>query len=315
MNFIRTIFWNSDEQRIKAFWRLGLQFGLMFIVLMAATIISLPVDDYYIRKLVRELLTVVFVIGLIWMFAQLPDRRKFTDFGFHFDKNWVCDFGFGFLLGFLLFVFVFLYELSAGLVEVQGFFYHDEHFSFPIHFAISFFVYCSIGIVEESFSRGYQLKNILEGLSFPQINPKITVVISVIVVSFVFGFLHGWNPNASLISSVNISFIAVLFGYAYLIRGSLALPIGLHISWNFSQGNIFGYPVSGVGTDVSIIKTKVTGAEVWTGGDFGPEAGLIIIVAILIGLGLTWLYHKKRYGTANINYSLLFYSKEKSSLL
>ena len=155
-------------------------------------------------------------------------------------------------------------------------------------------------------------KNILEGFSFPQINPKMTVVISVIVVSFVFGFLHGWNPNASLISSINISFIAVLFGYAYLIRGSLALPIGLHISWNFTQGNIFGYPVSGVGADVSIIKTNNVGNEFFTGGDFGPEAGVIILFVIMIGIGLTWLYHKKRYGTTNINYGLLSYSKENS---
>lgn len=315
MSFLKSIFWNADEERVRSLWRLVIQFVLTFIAFLLASIISLPVGDANLRRLVREIATVILMLGLVFMLSQILDRRQFKDYGYSFDKNWVADFSFGFLLGVFIFVFVFMVEMAAGYAEIETYFYKYDPMPFALQFLISFSIYVSIGIVEETFSRGYQLKNFLEGLSFKKLNPKISLALGLGIVSLIFGFLHGGNPNASLVSSINISVIALLFGYAYLIRGSLAVPIGLHISWNFTQGNLFGYPVSGVATDISIIKVKVTGNEFITGGDFGPEAGAVIFLALLFGMALTYAYHKKRYNSANIDFTLLSYSKENSTCL
>ncbi|MGZ9165385.1 MAG: hypothetical protein ACXW4U_09430, partial [Anaerolineales bacterium] len=37
---------------------------------------------------------------------------------------------------------------------------------------------------------------------------------------------------------------------------------------------------------------KVHGPELWTGGAFGPEAGLIVLPALHVGVGLIYLYSK-----------------------
>ena len=56
--------------------------------------------------------------------------------------------------------------------------------------------------------------------------------------------------------------------------------------WNYAQGPLFGFPVSGLGFG-TIMKTTVTGPALWTGGAFGPEGGLLVTLALVVtGLGL-----------------------------
>jgi len=45
-----------------------------------------------------------------------------------------------------------------------------------------------------------------------------------------------------------------------------------------------------------LLRIKVTGPEIWTGGAFGPEAGLIVLPALIVGVTLTYLYTKNRKG-------------------
>jgi hypothetical protein len=83
----------------------------------------------------------------------------------------------------------------------------------------------------------------------------------------------------------------LLLAFCYVRTGKLWLSIGLHVGWNFFEGVVFGFPTSGV-TIYSLLHIHVTGPALWTGGAFGPEAGLIILPALAIGAGLVWLYTK-----------------------
>jgi len=82
-------------------------------------------------------------------------------------------------------------------------------------------------------------------------------------------------------------------GYAYLRTKQLWLSIGIHIGWNFFEGVVFGFPVSGLNV-YHLIRITVSGPALWTGGEFGPEAGLIVVPAIIIGIGLIYLYTRSR---------------------
>lgn len=67
------------------------------------------------------------------------------------------------------------------------------------------------------------------------------------------------------------------------------LPIGLQIGWNFFQGAVFGFPVNG-SEIYRLIRITVDGLELWTGGGFGPEAGLALIPGLLLGTVLVCLF-------------------------
>ncbi|MGZ9223813.1 MAG: CPBP family intramembrane glutamic endopeptidase, partial [Anaerolineales bacterium] len=113
----------------------------------------------------------------------------------------------------------------------------------------------------------------------------------VIISSAVFSLLHLANPHTTWMSAAGIFFAGVYLAYAYIRTRQLWLSIGLHIGWNFFEGVAFGFPVSGL--DIyALTQIKVHGPELWTGGAFGPEAGLIVLPALLVGAGLIYLYSK-----------------------
>ena len=105
--------------------------------------------------------------------------------------------------------------------------------------------------------------------------------------SALFGVAHIFNPNATVFSSFAIAVEAgILLGGAYLLTRSLWAPIGLHAAWNFTQGEIFDVPVSGM-DGKGLVEAKLSGPELLSGGTFGLEASVIALV-IATGAGI-WL--------------------------
>jgi hypothetical protein len=66
----------------------------------------------------------------------------------------------------------------------------------------------------------------------------------------------------------------------------------MHLTWNFFQGPIFGFEVSGIESE-SIINQSVTGSDYITGGEFGFEGSLLATALIIVLI----LFLDKKYGT------------------
>jgi hypothetical protein len=73
----------------------------------------------------------------------------------------------------------------------------------------------------------------------------------------------------------------------------------LHIGWNFFEGVGFGFPVSGLDS-YALTRITVHGPEIWTGGAFGPEAGLIVLPSLILGAFLIYLYTMRRTMSADL---------------
>ena len=110
--------------------------------------------------------------------------------------------------------------------------------------------------------------------------------------SSVFALLHLTNENSSAMSTLGLFVNALLFASAVLLSGRLSTAIGLHIAWNFFEGAVFGFPVSGDKEGASLVAIVQGGPPLWTGGRFGPEAGLVGILASLAGVGLLRLWRR-----------------------
>ena len=114
--------------------------------------------------------------------------------------------------------------------------------------------------------------------------------LALILTSAFFGAGHLMNPNASTIAAVGIAFEAgVMLGAAYMLTRSLWLPMGIHAAWNFTQGEIYDIPVSGMPVH-GIVDARLCCNPLLTGNGFGLEASLIaMVIATLFGLWLLWL--------------------------
>ena len=176
---------------------------------------------------------------------------------------------------------IFLVELSLGWITISELFVTRNNTSFWLALILTAIVFICVGIYEELWVRGYLLRNLAEGFSF--INPRTGVVLAWLLSSLLFGVLHLANPGATWLSTLNISLAGLMIGLPILLSGRLGMAIGLHITWNFAQGNLFGFPVSGHSVDVTLLAIEQSGPEIWTGGVFGPEAGLIGLFALLTG--------------------------------
>jgi hypothetical protein len=86
----------------------------------------------------------------------------------------------------------------------------------------------------------------------------------------------------------------MMLSIGFIYNGQAALSIGLHFTWNFFQGIIFGFPISGTLSAANLIQIKQKGNELLTGGSFGPEAGLVGLTAMLLGTLLIILYFKRQ---------------------
>ncbi|MEW6635687.1 MAG: type II CAAX endopeptidase family protein [Actinomycetota bacterium] len=322
MRTLAWIFFDENARRPRAAWRLAIQF-IAFVLATALFTSLIAIVSFFVAGgasseeealsaplfFAGSLGSVLAILLTLYLAARYLDRRPFGDFGFHLSAGWWADLGFGLLLGALLMTLIFLLELSLGWVSVTGAFEttgSDSPFALAILLPLGIFL--CVGFYEEALSRGYQLRNAAEGLNYPALGPRGAVVLAWVLSSVFFGALHAANPNATLISSLNIALAGIMLGAGYVLTGELAIPIGLHITWNFFQGNVYGFPVSGLPPiGATFVSTEQRGPEALTGGPFGPEAGFIGVTAMLLGIILTCLWVRLRYGRLAIHAPLAEY--------
>ena len=145
-----------------------------------------------------------------------------------------------------------------------------------------------VGVVEEV---------IFRGILFRLIADKWNIAVGLTTSSLLFGLAHLGNPGATLWAALAIALASGwLFGMAYAYHQTIWVPIGMHWAWNYLEGGVFGCAVSGTPLDYRpLITPRISGADILSGGAFGPEAS-IICVALGIGISIVYtvLYIKKK---------------------
>lgn len=243
----------------------------------------------------RELTLLVPMCGILaatWLAARWVDKRPISSLGAYGGPLWWRETGMGLATGFVLMASVFAYQYLAGWTTVTGFGWMRIG---TTSFAWALLGYAwqmlLVGYYEELMSRAYQLTNLAEGLG-----RWWAVGLS----AAVFAGLHASNPGVNWMAVAGVFLAGILLGLPYVLTGRLGFSFGLHVSWNFVQGAVFGYPVSGIHFRTSILQTETGGPEWLTGGAFGPEAGLIghlvLLVAIIGVLKTKWAPHEALAG-------------------
>ena len=288
---LETVFISPGEPRLRAGWRLTLQIILQLVLSTVASLALIagwsgvfapgvsPLSGSQIMLIeVGELFAVTASIVLA---RRILDHRSFSSLGLRAGRQAARDFVAGLAITFVMMGLIFLLEIAVGWLHISSFAWQTERAQQVLSNAGMFAVICIlVGWNEELMSRGYHFQTVASGTSTGW---------GWFLSSVVFGILHISNPNASWMAVAGIFLAGLFLGYGFIRSRQLWLPIGLHTGWNFFEGVVFGFPVSGLAF-YPLPRTVVSGPPVWTGGDFGPEAGIVSILALGMGFVLVWLY-------------------------
>lgn len=139
---------------------------------------------------------------------------------------------------------------------------------------ISFGLFILVAFSEEILFRGY-----VQGLLRNHYGANVAIIHS----SILFALLHMMNPGilSTPFTLINIFLIGIFFAVTREMTGGIWLPIGFHLTWNFFQGNIFGFAVSGTDSK-TIISITSQGNSFISGGEFGAEGSILATMIILI---------------------------------
>ena len=291
------VFLSLDERRLRTGWRLLLQF-LLFVVLsilangLYALIVRVALrppqlareDVGAILLLFKSLLQLLALTVSVYVARRFLDRRSLTSLGLAWNGMSWRDLLAGVVVAAAMMGLIVLVEWSLGWLRFEGFAWQVQPHP-PVLLAMLFFlaIFVFIAWREELLVRGYQLQNLTEGL-----NLNLSVLLS----SLIFALLHLNNPSFSPAAFLGLVAAGLFFAYAYVRTRQLWLPMGLHLGWNFFEAPVFGLPVSGLRT-FSLLQQTTLGPAFLTGGDFGPEAGLILLPALALGVLLVDLYARE----------------------
>ena len=237
-------------------------------------------------SLLITLFSFAFISLLVFFRVKVIEKRSFSSIGFN-KNNWLKKYSLGFLIGLAMMSIIVLILLPFGYITIEKNPIQPVGVSAIASILVILLGWIIQGATEEIVTRGWLL-NVL--------STKYNIGVGLLISSTLFGLMHLTNPNVNYIAVINIILVGLFYGLYVIKTNDLWAVCGMHSAWNFAQGNIFGFKVSGLDVSVgSLIDLNLVGSDFVTGGIFGPEAGITATFILLASIGILLFIDKKRY--------------------
>ncbi len=282
---------SNEFGRLRSGWRL-----LIYIVLFLAlnfvvtTVVRIgfallhnklpPVPHAeYISDFVFRCVLLLLALLSGYLCARLLEGLPWRSLGLTLHAGWLRDLLIGSLCGILTLVIAVAicaaagslrFTLTTALLSTAG--------KTLLTSAVLFIV---AALAEEAAFRGYPLQTMARA--------KLAWL-GLLLTSLPFAAAHLANPNVVPTATfANTALAGIWLGVAYLRTRSLWFPLGVHWSWNWALGSVFGLPVSGATLfSNTLFVGKDLGPAWLTGGSYGIEGGVACTVALIVSTIFIW---------------------------
>lgn len=273
---MKTAFFDAHGRLRNGWWM------LVFIACIAATrpvhmLASRALEQAGVADVWIEPVSFLLVLLATWVCTRLR-REPLSSVGFVLDARWLRQFGVGVLLGSGSLL------LAAALIWMVGGVRFELDPAREVSMVVQgLYVFLFVSLFEETLFRGFLFQRLADGAG---------VWVAQIAFALLFALGHGDNPGMEgmtrVIASVELALAAILLGVAYLRTRSLALPVGIHLGWNWMQGSVMGMGVSGLDQSGWWQPVLLDQPQWLSGGQFGAEASVFGVVTDLVLIALLW---------------------------
>ncbi|MDU1004456.1 MAG: CPBP family intramembrane glutamic endopeptidase [Clostridium butyricum] len=228
------------------------------------------------------ILNIIDCLGLILsvvFFWKVIDKKPISDIGITNIKTRYKDLLKGLALGAVSMTIVLVILFITKNISFENSLFRPN---LDVSLITGLITFIFVGVNEELFCRGYCIT---------VLNQSYNRYISIIWSAVIFSLLHSFNDNMSVISYLNLFLFGILAAYMFNKSNNIWMCIGYHITWNYFQGSIFGFQVSGNNVS-SMYNVNLSNNNIITGGGFGPEGGIIVTFVILLGILYVWKFYK-----------------------
>jgi membrane protease YdiL (CAAX protease family) len=289
---MKNIFYN-DEKKVRNGWWIALFVGLIILTQPIYKPIKQGLGGLGISDTWLEPVSFLLILLVTWI-CVLIRKESLTDVGLGINLRWFKGLISGTLVGITMLL------VTAGIIWIIGGVTFELDAQRSIEgLTYGLYIFLIGSLVEEILHRGFIFQRLIDGLG---------IWWAQLLMASLFALGHWGNPGmdglTQLFATLDLFLISIIFGLAYLKTRSLALPIGLHLGWNWAQGDILGFSVSGF-EKTGWLKPIFHGKEQWlTGGDFGPEAS---IFSVIVSIVVLFILHRWKGNVEN--------KKEEDSLM
>ena len=231
-------------------------------------------EFFYHYLLYYELFSFVIILFLFIFWVKVIEKNALSSF---VKRNWLKYLVWGIMISLVqMGVIALVYQVSG-----IGSFVLNELSLEPLLFILGLFPFWFLqGGTEEVATRGWLLTRIAARTNLP---------LAIAISSSLFGILHMGNAGVTFLSVLNIILDGVLAGLLFIYTDSIWLVVAQHGTWNYVQGNLLGFQVSGTGADASIFSFTMGDGPDWlTGGAFGAEGSIITTLVLLVSLVIVY---------------------------
>lgn len=225
-------------------------------------------------------IALIFFVSILCVlfFRKAVDKRSFTSLGFAWKGFARERFG-GLMSGLFL---ITLIATVIWLMKLTQWYTVDLD---AAGMAFVFLIMIIIAVGEELVFRGYILSNLMQSM-----NKEAALLVSAVL----FAVFHSLNPNFNLIAFINILLAGIFLGINYIFTRNLWFSIFFHFSWNFIQGPVLGFKVSGIELP-ALLEQNLRGNILVTGGVFGLEGSMLTAIITAIALIILYFVFRNKY--------------------
>ena len=233
---------------------------------------------YFATSIIMQNIGLIAGSFIVW---KIFEKKKIRFMGLINIKEGYKDLGVGLALGAVTISIVAIVLLLIGSVKLVNPI-TSPRFTSDLLSGMAIFI--AVGFGEEIFGRGYCMSVLKQTR-----NKWIVLIVS----SIIFAAMHLGNDAIGVIPLINLFLIGGAFGYMFMKSSNIWMPIGFHITWNYFQGYIWGFEVSGNKVN-GMYQIETVKDSILNGGAFGAEGGLVVTFITILTIWFVAIYYKDR---------------------